>query len=60
VTLPALVAFVVPIAVFVVALGGFGGLLEGKIAPSWQTPLALILALLVTSGWMIVICRTRR
>jgi hypothetical protein len=55
VTVTVLVAFLLPIVVFVISLGGFGWLLEGRVAPWQQTPLALILALTVTAGWMLVV-----
>ncbi len=55
VTLTVLVAFLLPLVVFIVALGGFGWWLDGRIARPYQTPFALILALLVTTGLMLAL-----
>lgn len=55
VTLTVLVAFLLPLVVFIVSLGGFGWWLEGRVAGPYQTPLALILALLVTTGLMLAV-----
>jgi hypothetical protein len=55
VVLPAVVAFLLPLVVLAVSLGGFGWLLEGRIAEPYQTPLALVLALFVTTGLMLVV-----
>lgn len=50
-----LVAFLLPILVFTAALGGFGWLLKDATAKPYQTPLALVLALAVTTGVMWVV-----
>jgi hypothetical protein len=55
VTITVLVAFLLPILVFAVSLGGFGWLLGGRVARWQQTPLALILALSITTGLMLVV-----
>ena len=55
VTLMAVVAFLLPLVVLAISLGGFGWLLEGRIAEPYQTPLALVLALFVTTGLMLVV-----
>ena len=54
-TLTVLVAFLLPLSVFIVSLGGSDWLLEGRIAKPYQTPFALILALLVTTGLMLAL-----
>lgn len=50
-----LVAFLLPILVFIVALGGFGWLLQDAVAGPYQTPLALVLALATTVGVLLVV-----
>jgi len=63
VTRIALVAFLLPILVFVVALAGSGWLLRGTIAKPYQTPLAAVLALATAAGVMLlvrVVTRRRR
>ena len=55
VTLTVLVAFLLPLVLFIVSLGAFGGWLEGRVAESYRTLLALILALLVTTGLMLAV-----
>ena len=50
-----LVAFLLPIAIFAISLGGIGRFLEGRIAKPYQTPLALVLALAVTTGLMLIV-----
>jgi hypothetical protein len=55
VALTAVVAFLLPLVVLVVSLGGLGWLLEDVVAESYRTPLALVLALLVTTGLMLVV-----
>ena len=47
------VAFLLPIVIFVAALGGFGRVLENSVARPYQTPLALGLAIMVTAGSML-------
>jgi hypothetical protein len=51
----AVVAFLLPMVMFVVALGVFGGLLEGMVAVPYGTPLALVLALAVTTALMLIV-----
>ncbi len=46
----AVVAFLLPMVMFVVALGVFGGLLGGIVAGPYRTPLALVLALSATAA----------
>ncbi len=63
VTITVLAAFLLPILVFAVSLGGLGWLLEGRVARWQQTPLAFVLALSVTTGLMLavrVLVRRRR
>ncbi len=63
VTRVALVAFLLPILVFVATLAGFGWLLQGHVAERCQTPLAVVLALATTAGVMLaarVVMRPRR
>lgn len=55
VALPVLIAFLLPIIAFVTGLGVFGRLLQGAVAGPYQTPLALVLALLTTTGLMLVV-----
>ncbi len=50
-----LVAFLLPLVLFIVLLGTFDWLLKGRSAGSSRTPLALILALLVTAGLMLAV-----
>jgi hypothetical protein len=63
VTLTALVAFLLPVVVFAGALGGLNWWLEGRVAGSYRTPLALALALATTVAMMLatgVLARHRR
>ena len=55
VTSTVVVAFLLPIVVFVAALGGFGRLLGSALAEPYRTLLALVLALLVMAGVMWVV-----
>lgn len=56
-----MVAFLVPILVFIGALAGFGRLLEGAADTRYQMPLAAALALAATTGVMLAIrVATRR
>jgi len=55
VTRTALVAFLLPILLFVAGLGGFGWLVRGVVAGPHETPLALVLALVATAGMMLVV-----
>lgn len=50
-----LIAFLLPIVVFVAALGGFGYLLKDVVAKPYQTPLALVSAVLTTAALMLVV-----
>ncbi len=54
VTSAALLTFLLPVVVFVAALGGFGWLLKGVVAGPYLTPLAAALALLTTTGVVLV------
>lgn len=47
------VAFLLPIVIFVVALGGFGRILENSVPGPYQTPLAVVLAITATAGSML-------
>jgi hypothetical protein len=49
------IAFLLPLVMFIVALGVFDGLLEETVAGPYQTPLALVLALSVTATIMLVV-----
>ncbi len=55
VTGPVVLAFLVPILVFVAALGGLAWLLESAVARPYQTPVAVALALATTAGVMLVV-----
>lgn len=55
VTFAVVVAFLLPILVFIGALAGFGLLLEGWVAESHQVPLAVGSALATTVGVMLVV-----
>ncbi|MGE5294432.1 MAG: SoxR reducing system RseC family protein [Solirubrobacterales bacterium] len=48
-------AFLLPLVVFIAALAGFGRLLEGVVGEESQMPLAAALALVVTGGVMLVV-----
>ncbi len=48
-------AFLVPIVVFIGALAGFGRLMEGVVGARVQMPLAAALALAATAGVMLVV-----
>ena len=54
-TREALIAFLLPIAVFVAALGGLGRLLGHVVAAPYQTPLALALAAAGTAGLLLAV-----
>jgi predicted permease len=60
VALTVLVAFLLPIVVFVIALGGLDWWLEGRVAEAYDTPVALVLALAVTIGSMLIVRRMAR
>lgn len=51
----AVIAFLLPMVVFMVALGVFDGFLEGIATGPHQTPLALVLALFTTAALMLVV-----
>jgi hypothetical protein len=53
VTCAVLVAFLLPIVVFAVSLGGWGWWLEGRVAGPYRTPVALFLAVLVTTALLL-------
>jgi hypothetical protein len=55
VTRTVLVAFLLPLVLFIGSLGAFGWWLEGTAGGPYRTPLALLLALLVTAGAMLTI-----
>jgi hypothetical protein len=48
------IAFLLPMVMFVVALGAFGGLLDDIVAQPYQTPLTLVLALATSAALMLV------
>lgn len=54
-TLPVLVAFLLPIVVFAILLAGIVWWLEGRVAGSYQAPLALILSLSITTGLLLAV-----
>ncbi len=54
------VAFLLPILTFVVALGLFEWALEKAVAKQYQTPLALLLALVSTAAVLLVARSTVR
>ena len=45
-----LVAFALPIFVFLACLAGFGHLLRGRLGEPYRTPLVFVLALAITAG----------
>lgn len=49
------IAFLLPILIFVVFLGGLGWLLKGVVAGPYQTPLAAALALAATVALMLAL-----
>jgi len=49
------IAFVVPILLFIGSLAGFGRLLEGAVDTRCQTPLAAAMAVAATTGTMLVV-----
>ncbi|MHC4518919.1 MAG: hypothetical protein ACYTAS_10050 [Planctomycetota bacterium] len=53
VALRVLIAFGLPIVVFVTALAAFEPLLRSRLAERYQTPVALVLALAVTTASML-------
>ena len=54
VALKAVIAFLLPIGLFVAALGAFGRLLQHSVARPYQTLCALALALCVTAGLVLI------
>jgi hypothetical protein len=55
VILKAVVAFLLPIAVFAGVLVASGQILKGIVAPRYETPIAFVIALTVTAGVMLVV-----
>jgi len=55
VTLKAIVAFLLPIAMFVGALAACGVFLNDRVAARYETPLAFVIALAVTAGLILVV-----
>jgi hypothetical protein len=55
VTCASLVAFVLPLVLFVAALGGWGRFLKGRVLEPCQTPLALMLALATAAAAMLAV-----
>jgi hypothetical protein len=55
VTLKVLIAFLLPIAVFAGALAACGAFLSGIVAPRYETPLAFVAALAVTTAVMLIV-----
>ena len=53
-----MIAFVLPIFLFVATLAGFGRLLQGHLDASLQSPAAFVLALSTTMGLMLPISLT--
>jgi hypothetical protein len=53
----AVIVFALPIVVFAAALAGFERLLPEAVAPRYRTPVALLLALSVTIGVMLIVSR---
>jgi hypothetical protein len=48
------VAFLLPMAIFIGALGVCGGLLDGVVASGYETPLAAVLAAAITTAFVLV------
>ena len=55
VTCKAIVAFLLPIAAFAGTLAACGAILDGAVAPQYETPLACVIALAVTAVIMLVV-----
>jgi hypothetical protein len=60
VALKAVIAFLLPIGLFVVALGAFGQLLQHVLAPQCQTLCACALAVCATAGLMLIVSLVAR
>lgn len=52
-----LVAFLLPIGIFLGVLAVSERALDGTVAPSYETPIAFITALLTTAGLMLIVSR---
>lgn len=55
VALKAVVAFLLPIAAFAGTLAACGAILDGAVAPRYQTPLGCLIALAVTAALVLVV-----
>ncbi|UCD52470.1 MAG: hypothetical protein JSW27_07500 [Phycisphaerales bacterium] len=55
VVLKVIMAFALPIVLFIAALGLFGHLLHERLAERYETPVAFVLALSVTTGVMLAV-----
>jgi hypothetical protein len=54
VTWKVVVAFLLPMAIFIGALGVCGGLVNGVVAARYETPLAALLATAITTAYVLV------
>jgi len=50
-----LVAFLLPIGIFLGVLGVSERALDGTVAPPYETPVAFVIALLITTGLMLIV-----
>jgi hypothetical protein len=48
-----LMAFALPVVTFLAGLAAFGHLLRGRVVEPYQTPVAIVLALLVTTAFVL-------
>ena len=55
VALKVIMVFALPIVLFIAALAAFGHLLHQRLAAQYETPVAFVLALLVTMGVMLAV-----
>jgi len=60
VALKAVLAFLVPIAAFAGTLAACGAILNGAVAPQYETPLGCVIALAVTAALVLVVSTMTR
>ena len=60
VALKAVIAFLLPLAIFIGALGVCGRLLDGIVAPGYETPLGAVLATAITTAFVLVVSAAAR
>lgn len=54
VTVKVVVAFLLPMAIFIGALGVCGAVLDGIVAPRYETPFAAVLATAITAAFVLL------